>query len=957
MNPPRFLSAKPNERPFAHARPSVRLLVSFRVLLLMPKSFYIIDGHAQIFRAFFAPFRDLTSPTGEPTKAVHVFCSMLFNLIKQRKPDYLAMAMDVSDKSVFRTKLYPEYKANRDETPESLHSQADRIVTIVEALRIPIFRVSGFEADDVMATIASQLDGGDVDLYLVSRDKDLDQLITERVRLYDPVKNEVIDAAGVLASKGFTPDKAVEVQILIGDTTDNIPGVVGVGPKTAAKLINQYGSADAVLEHADEQTPKLKESLKKFAAQLPITRELVTLRRDVPLSFELAHCDMARLQPAAALPIFNELGFKSLKDQLLALGGAAGANAGATAASTEKSKGGEAAATLFDAIPERKQAKPSDYRLVDSMEEFDRFFAELTKQPRFAFDTETTGINPVAADIVGMSFSWESNVGYYLPLRSSMGKVLPLDKVVAKLKPIMEDNTVHKIGQNIKYDSLVLKQIGINVAGVSFDTMIASSLLDPMRNSHSIDSLAKSLTGHDMIPITDLIGKGKDQLTMDQIDTQRVCEYAAEDADYTWQVYEVFEPRIRGSHFEPLFNEVEMPLVEVLTDMENNGIAIDTDLLKKLSGQMADRMMELSKEVHKAAGHTFNIDSTKQLATVLFDEQGLQVVRKTKTGRSTDAETLEELAETSENPIPRLVLEYRELAKLKGTYVDTLPTMICRRTGRIHANFKQSGAITGRLSSSDPNLQNIPIRTSTGKQIREAFVAQSKDDVLLTADYSQIELRLLAHFCEDENLIAAFNAGLDIHRAVAAEVNGVSPDEVTSAQRSAAKAVNFGIIYGQSAFGLSRALDISQTEAKQFIERYFQRYPGIRAFIDRCISEAKRTGYAETILGRRRPIAELQSSNRAQMLFGERIAVNTVVQGSAADLIKKAMVDIHRELKTGRYSARLLIQVHDELVFEVAKKSVEAEAAMIRDKMQNAMSLRVPIGVDVGTGRTWAEGK
>lgn len=934
----------------------------------MAKSLYVVDTHYQIFRAFYAPFRDLTSPTGEPTKAVHVFCQMLFNLIKQRKPDYLAMAMDVSDKTVFRCELDKNYKANRDETPEGLITQAERIVSVIEALGVPLLRVSGYEADDIMATIATRFRNEEVDVYLVSRDKDLDQVVGDRVRLYDPLKDEVIDADAVQTNKGYPPAKAVEVQTLVGDSTDNIPGVPGVGPKTAVKLINQYGSADAVLAHADELTPKLRESVKAFASQLPITRQLVTLRTDVPFAFDLEQCRVDSLRPHLVRPIFRELGFKSLTDQLNHLPGAV---AEAAEPSVEQTAPRATSGERFEELPAESSTSesavlsepvvppppPGDYRLVDTPDLLDQFVADLARQKCFAMDTETTGLNPVQAELVGLSFAWRSGEGYYVPVRAAVGRALPRDQVIARLRPVLEDAKIAKVGQNIKYDLLVLRQCGVRVAGVSFDTMIASFLLEPLRSSHGIDSLAKTMLGHDMIPITDLIGRGRDQLTMDQVDTERVCEYAAEDADYTFRLYELLAPRMNGCHAEALFRDVEMPLVECLVEMENNGIAIDTALLKSISRSMEQRMLELTREVHRHAGHPFNIDSTKQLAAVLFDEQGLGVIRTTKTGRSTDADTLEALAAQSENPIPRLVLEYRELAKLKGTYVDTLPTMICPKTGRIHANFKPTGAVTGRLSSSDPNLQNIPIRTPAGRQIREAFVAGSEKHLLITADYSQIELRLLAHFCEDENLIQAFVSGQDIHRAVAAEVNGVPLDQVTGEQRSAAKAVNFGLIYGQSAFGLSRSLGISQTEAKDFITRYFARYPGIRAFIDRCVENARRTGYAETILGRRRPIPELSSRNRAQMNFGERIAVNTVVQGSAADLIKKAMVDIHRRLQTGRHAARMLVQVHDELVFEVEQSRVEEDAAMIRDCMQSALTLRVPLAVDIAWAHNWAEGK
>jgi DNA polymerase-1 len=583
--------------------------------------------------------------------------------------------------------------------------------------------------------------------------------------------------------------------------------------------------------------------------------------------------------------------------------------------------------------------------------------AQLRQQDCFAFDTETTGLNPMASELVGLSVCWSAGSGYYVPVRGAIGHVLPLADVVRALKPIFEDARIRKVGQNTKYDMLVLRQVGIEVANVAFDSMIASFVLQPERRTHGIDSLAFDLLAHRMIPITDLIGKGKEQITIDQVDTRRVCEYAAEDADFALRLKELFEPRLRGHHAERLFYDVEMPLVEVLTEMEQHGVAIDASVLQQMSGVLAQRMEELTSALHRAAGHPFNVDSPMQLAKVLFDEQSLGVIRTTKTGRSTDAETLAALAASTDNPIPKLVLEYRELAKLKGTYVDTLPKMVSPKTGRVHTNFNQTGAITGRLSSSDPNLQNIPIRTDVGREIRRAFVAGRPDHLLLVADYSQIELRLLAHFSSDEKLREAFRSNQDVHAAVAAEVYSVPLAQVTRQQRGRAKSVNFGIIYGQTPTGLARNIGITVGEAKDFIARYFARYPGIRAFIQRSIDEARRRGHAETILGRRRPIPELQSRNRALVAFGERIAVNTVVQGSAADLIKVAMINIHREIRQKQRPARMILQVHDELVFEVPAAAVEAEADMIRTMMTTAIPLEVPIAVDLHWARNWLEGK
>ncbi len=914
----------------------------------MPKSFYIIDGHAQIYRAFYAPFRDLTSPTGEPTRATFVFCQMLLNLLEQKKPDYIALTLDVSDETVFRREIDPEYKAHRDPAPDGLHLQADRIISIVSALGMPIFRVPGFEADDVMATIVEKLKGQDIQLFLVSKDKDLEQLLGDCVHLYDPAKDEVFDVAAMRAAKGYSPEQAVEVQTLAGDSTDNVPGVEGVGIKTAAKLIHQYGTAEAVVAHAAELTPKMAERVRAFAGKLQATRMLVTLRKDTPLEFEMAACAADRLRYSELRPLFRDLGFHRLTEALDQF--EPKPISGALPFHTQ-AQGNDPPSTGA------KKAVRGTYQLVDTPEAFNDFVAQLRTQPLFCFDTETTGLQPVRSDIVGLSAAWKAGEAYYVPVRANVGQVIPRELFVGLLKPVFEDSSIRKVGQNLKFDVLVLRQLGIETTGIHFDTMLASFLLDPVGRSHSLDALAKSLLGHDMIPITDLIGKGKDQLRMDEVDTDRVCEYAAEDADFSWRLFELFDRQMAGNAVEPLFRETEVPLIEVLVEMENNGISLDESRLVRLGETMGDRMLELTKQVHKAAGHSFNLDSTKQLATVLFEEQGLPVIRKTKTGLSTDAETLEALAEQSENPIPKLVLEYRELAKLKGTYVDTLPKMVCTRTGRVHATFHQTGAVTGRLSSSDPNLQNIPIRTELGRKIRSAFVAGAKDTVLLTADYSQVELRVLAHLCKDENLVDAFRRGVDIHKAVAAQVNGVPLDAVTPSHRSAAKAVNFGIIYGQTPFGLARSLGITSTEAKEFIERYFKQYPRIREFIDRCVADARRTGFAETMLGRRRPIPELSSRNRAEVGFGERIAVNTVVQGSAADLIKRAMVNILRELKSDGGQVRMLIQVHDELVFEAPEHDVERTAAMVREKMASALEFDVPIVVDTAWGKTWTDAK
>ncbi|HOA72633.1 MAG TPA: DNA polymerase I [Phycisphaerae bacterium] len=927
----------------------------------MSKRFFLIDGLSQIFRCYYAPFRPLTAPSGEPTRATYVFTEMLLKLIREQQPDYLAMAMDSREEASFRKQLDPAYKAQRDAPPEDLAPQIARILSIVESQDIPILAVPGYEADDVMATICRQLAGQDVEVFLVSKDKDLDQVLTERVKMFDPATGAIIGPAELEKAKGYRPEQAVEVQTLCGDTVDNVPGVKGVGPKKAAALIAKYGTAENVIAHADELTPAMRANVKAFAETMPLTRQLVTLRCDVPMQFDLERCRWTGLKGRRLQPVFAELGFRRLADQFadvapdtpaLAPDCEAPLFAGQTAGADRPvaAPGGRAEPKLLAAATKRS------YILVDNEARFREFLAELRKQPCFAFDTETDNLNPVAARLAGLSFSWEPNTGYYLPI-CGLGDCLKLETVIEGIRPVMTDPAVRKVGQNVKYDLVVLRRHGLEVRGVEFDTMIASFVLDSSRPSHGVDALARDLLGLEKTPITALIGKGANQITFDGVDTRRQCDYSAEDADVTWQLAQIFREQLAGSDLEKLFRETEMPLVEVLAAMEYEGVRVDTTILARQGEEIGRKLDALREQIYEAADCRFNIDSPKQLAVVLFDKLGLPVVRKTKTGRSTDAETLDTLAFETNHPVPALVKEYRELIKLKGTYIDTLPQMICPQTGRIHAGFNQTSAITGRLSSSDPNLQNIPIRTEMGRRIREAFVPRDADHVLLTGDYSQIELRVLAHFCKDEALRAAFAEDRDIHQFVAAQVFGVPLDQVTKEQRSRAKAVNFGIIYGQTAYGLSRATGMSVGEADGFIRMYFMRYPGIRMFIDATIDQAKRDGFVRTILGRRRAVPEINSRNRGLRTQAERLAVNTVIQGSAADLIKRAMIAIHRRIVSEQRPSRMIIQVHDELVFDVPRTAVEAEAEFIRHEMTTALPLEVPIKVDLAWGDNWLQSK
>ena len=931
------------------------------------KTLYLIDGHGQIYRAYYAPFGALSAPTGEPTRAIHVFLQMLLNILRDRKPDYLAMALDTSDETVFRKDIDPTYKANRQPPPEDLPPQIDRIVSILELMKIPILRLPTFEADDIIATLCDQHAGRNLDVVLVSRDKDLDQLLGDHVRMYDPAKDREIDAAAIREEKGYGPDQAVEAQMLIGDSTDNVKGVVGVGPKKAAQLLQQYGSVSEIIAHADELSPKLRENILAFRDRMNAVRQLVTLRPDVPISFDLKDADVHRFTPQAAIGILRELGLNRLLERI--------GDSGAPAARSPERKEGKPptgtpppkriSESLFGDESEPGTAASSaalidvdqggaQYHLVDTETSLADLARKLAKVEAFAFDTETTGLVPAAADLVGLSFSWRAGDAYYVPVRG-VGNTVSVEAVRKHLGPSFADDKIRKCGQNLKYDLGVLKVIGLEVAGVDFDSMIASFVLDSTRRSHGIDALALDLLHYRKIATTDMIGKGKHQTTFDKLPTDRTCRYASEDADIAWRLRQVLERQMTEPGLCSLFQDLEMPLVEVLAQMEFLGVAIDTELLAKMSNEMADRLTELEHEIHKAAGHPFNIASTKQLAEVLFDEQGLKSAKKTKTGRSTDAEVLADLAVETNNPVPRLVLEHRELSKLKGTYIDALPEMVCARTSRIHPSYHQTGAVTGRLSCSDPNLQNIPIRTEAGAQIRRAFVPGEKGCVLLKADYSQIELRVLAHLSGDKALAAAFHEDRDIHAFVASQIEGIPLAKVTKEQRSRAKTVNFGIVYGQSAFGLSRQTGMPVGEAKQFIDRYFQRYPRIRGFLDECVATARRQGYVTTMLGRRRTIPDINSRNQVARSAAERFAANTVIQGSAADLIKKAMINIHRRIQRENRPAKMLIQVHDELVFEVPRKAVREEAEMIAGEMSSAIAMNVPIKVDTGYGPNWLD--
>jgi len=909
----------------------------------MSKNLYIIDGHAHIYAAYYAKMRPLTSPSGEPTQATYIFTTAILGLIKNQKPDMLVVAMD-SKTPTFRKEMYPEYKAHRPPMPPDMPVQIGRIEQIMSAMNIPILRINGFEADDIIGTLAKKAAAAGIDVYICSKDKDILQLIDEHIFAYDMKTGDKTDVASIRTEMKIAPGQFIDVLALQGDASDNVPGVADVGPKTALEWIQKYGSVDNLLSHADEIAGKRGDSLRKSKDIVYLSRRLVTIDCDTPVAIDYDAFAVKPFDEARLTQVFNELGFTRLLGQL----GLSSSEQPAQAQQPLAAPLGEtgSAATVSH-----------NYQLIDTLEKLESFLAELEKQKLFAIDTETTSIAPMRADLVGISFSWQPKTGFYIPVRAPVGaKYLSPAKIREKLGPILAGPAVKKIGQNIKYDMLVLRNAGLPLKGVYFDTMVASYCLDPQRNSHSLDNMAFDFLNYQSIPISALIGKGKNQITFDMVDTAAACEYSAEDADMTWQLYQYLAGQLeRQPQIKQLFYNVEMPLVSVLAEMEYNGVSLNTEILADMSEDITASINRLVDEIYQTAGVPFNIGSPKQLAEVLFDRLGLKSVRSGKTGLSTDAAVLEELAD--EHPVINLILEYRTLSKLKNTYVDKLGSLINRRTGRVHASFNQTVTATGRLSSSAPNLQNIPIRTPLGSKIRSAFIPKNKTDCILSADYSQIELRLLACFSKDKAMREAFAADMDIHRFVASQIFNVPIEKVTPEMRSRCKAVNFGIIYGQGALGLAHGTGLTPQEAKKFIDDYFARYSSIRDFMDGVVEQAKKTGFVETVLHRRRRIFNLDSSNPGKRAQARRLAVNTVIQGSAADLIKVAMVNIQRKIEAENLPVKMILQVHDELVFELPTAEADEHAKWISYEMSNAIKLDIPLKVDVTFGPSWLADK
>jgi DNA polymerase-1 len=885
------------------------------------KKLFLIDGSSYIFRAFFA-VRGLSTSKGLPTNAIFGFTSMLLKILKDHKPDGVAVVFDTKAPT-FRTELYEEYKANRPEMPDDLAVQIPYIKKIVEAFRIPSLEQEGYEADDLIGTIATKAEQDGIEVVIVSGDKDLLQLVSEKVTALDTMKDAHKGLQEVKARFGVGPERLPDIMGLAGDSIDNIPGVPGIGEKTAITLIKQFGSLDSLLENvkeADEKElkKKIRDKLAEYKDQALLSRDLATIDTHVPLEIRWDDFHLSLPDEEALRPLFTELEFHKFLQEFFA----------------------------------QKTVSYENYHLITDEEAFGQLVASLQQADRFSVDLETTSRNPVMAEIVGLSFSYKPHEAYYIPVGHDYPGVhhqLPVAQVLERLKPVLEDAKKRKYGQNIKYDYLVLRRQGVKIAGIACDTMIVSYLLDPTKRSHSLEAIAQEYLQHQMITYKEVTEKGQG---FQKVDLQQAMQYSGEDADVTFLLTEILMKKLEEEGLNDLFLQIELPLVEVLAEMELWGVKIDPELLQEVSKELETRLWNLEKQVFDLVGEEFNINSTQQLGKILFEKLRLPVIKKTKTGYSTDVGVLQELAKDHE--LPRVVLEYRSLTKLKSTYVDTLPKLINPSTGRVHTSYNQTVTATGRLSSSDPNLQNIPIRTEDGRRIREAFVPED-NWWMISADYSQIELRILAHLSGDTTLIEAFQRGEDIHTRTASEIFDLPPEKITPQMRREAKVINFGIIYGMSPYGLANELGGETKVAAEYIDEYFSKYQGVKTYLDKILHDAKKKGYVTTLYNRRRYIPEINSSNRTARQFAERTAINTPIQGTAADLIKIAMNRIYRRIRDENLETKLIMQVHDELVLEAPTNEVKGVEQMVQAEMEGVIDLVVPLEVSVSKGKNWGE--
>jgi len=884
------------------------------------KRLFLIDGNSFYYRAFFA-IRALSNSKGQPTNAVYGFIAMLNKLIKSEKPDYLAFAFDKKGPT-FRHEKFKEYKITRKPMPDDLKSQIPYIREYVKRAHIPFFEMDGFEADDILATLAKKASEKGIETYIVTGDKDALQLIGPKVKVYNTNKDGMIyDKEKVKEKFGVEPSKVVDIMALMGDSSDNYKGVPGIGEVTAVELIKEFGSLENLFNNLDKVASKAKKALlEKHKEDALMSQELATLHSDLPIKIDLARFEISEPDAEGLAELFKELEFKKL---------------------------------LKEVLPPTKLK--ADYKLIRDKKEFETLVEKLSECESFVLDLETTSVNPLAAEIVGISFAWEEAKAFYAACSKKDKTQLDTDYVLGKLKKPLQDASIKKIGQNIKYEINVLRNHGVTLKGISFDTMVASYLLNPSKPTHALDDISLEYLGHKMTDIKDLIGKGKKAITMDMVEVERVSDYSCEDSDVTLRLKNLLEKELESKDLHKLFTDVEMPLVSVLADMEFSGVVIDTKMLEKMAVEIDALLKGKAQDIYEMAGCEFNINSPKQLQEVLFDKLKLPIVKRTKTGASTDEEVLRKLA--LQHTLPQSLLEYRELARLKSAYIDSLPKLINQKTGRVHTSFNQTVTATGRLSSSAPNLQNIPIKREIGRKIRGGFITKGKDEVLLSCDYSQIELRVLAHLSEDEVLIDAFKKDLDIHTHTASLIYDVDEKKVTPQMRQSAKTVNFGIVYGMSPYGLSKELGIPPEEAKSFISAYFDRYPGVKDYLDSEIKNAREFGYVTTLMQRRRYIPEINNADPRIRQFAERTAINTPIQGSAADLIKKAMIDVHDSLMDKKLNTKMTLQVHDELVFEVSKDELKKISKLAKDKMENVFDLNVPIKVRMKIGNNWLDMK
>ncbi len=893
------------------------------------KPLILVDGSSYLYRAFHA-LPELANSQGQQTGAVYGVINMLRRLIKDYEPEHMAVIFDARGKT-FRDDLYAEYKANRPPMPKELSEQVEPLLEIIKAMGLPLLQVTGVEADDVIGTLAEQATAANMETVISTGDKDMAQLVNDQVSLINTMSNTHSDRAAVIEKFGVPPERIIDYLALVGDSVDNIPGVPKVGPKTAAKWLNEYGSMEAIIAQAGSIKGKIGDNLRSSLEQLPLSYQLATIKCDVELEETPASLQISAADPDKLRDLYARMEFKTWLRQL----------DGNSQTSEEQLAESASVAGEYEAVLDKTS--------------LDKWLQQLSAADLFAFDTETTSLDYMQAEIVGVSFAVEPGKAAYVPLAHDYpGAPKQLDRAATLqlLKPLLEDKNKAKLGHHLKYDRNVLANHGITLDGIACDTMLESYVLDSTASRHDLDSLAKKYLNHQNIKFEEVAGKGAKQLTFNQVALEQAVPYAAEDADICLQLHNVFWPRLeQQKSVVPVLTDIEVPLIPVLSDMEQTGVKVDTHMLVTQSHELAKRMLELEQEAYELAGQNFNLASPKQIQGILYEKQGLPVLAKTPKGAPSTAEAvMQELA--LDYPLPKKILDYRSLSKLKSTYTDRLPEQVCPRTGRVHTSYHQAVAATGRLSSSDPNLQNIPIRTEEGRRIRQAFIPESGYR-MLAADYSQIELRIMAHLSGDEGLLAAFSAGEDIHRATAGEVFGVAPDKVTNDQRRSAKAINFGLIYGMSAFGLAKQLGIERGEAQSYVNLYFERYPGVKAYMEKTREQAREQGFVETLFGRRLYLPEINARNGQRRQAAERTAINAPMQGTAADIIKRAMLAVDHWLRSENPDVRMIMQVHDELVFEVAESQLDSANTKICSLMEQAAELAVPLIVEAGTGDNW----